>query len=137
MVVVVVVVEVVVVVVVEVVVVVVVVVVLLVKIVVDVEALVVFVEVGGSMLVAVVFVQFPPTYLKTSDDFVKLYVNMLPHHIGMGHILLGQEQWIGLKCQDLFEAVSVYPIGIVEPYLDLKNIYKSFFHLLYHLFSHL
>ena len=38
----------------------------LVKVVVDAEVLVVFVDVGGGMLVAVVFVQFPPTFLKTN-----------------------------------------------------------------------
>ena len=50
-----------------------VVVVVLVKVVVDVEVLVVFVVVGGGMLVAVVFVQFPPTFLKvTLGDFVQV-----------------------------------------------------------------
>ena len=41
-------------------------VVVVVDVVVGVEVLVVFVEVGGGMLVAVVFVQFPPTFLKTN-----------------------------------------------------------------------
>ena len=89
------------------------------------------------MLVAVVFVQFPPTFLKFFlMTLYKLHVNMLPRHIGMGRIPLGQEQWTRLKCQDLFEAVSVYPIGIVEPYQDLKY-FGSLLHLLTTYYSHL